>query len=260
MLSLAGITIYPLKSLDGRSLSRVAVLPSGALADDRRWALVTSEGEFFHVKRSARLQQIRATWGTGEGQVTLTSDLGQVELDLCGSRAACEQYFSEACGQALRLVENREEGFPDDREFPGPTLISTASVEAVAGWFAGLTADEVRRRFRANLEITGGPPFVEDHWYGPTGERVLVRIGSVAWWGTNPCQRCVVPSRDSRTGAAVPGFAAAFSQRREAELPAGVSRERFNHFYRLAVNTVLASGPGSLEVGDLVQPAGEVFP
>ena len=62
--------------------------------------------------------------------------------------------------------------------------------------------------------------------------------------GTNPCQRCVVPTRDSLTGAASSGFATEFARRRAATLPPWADRRRFDHFYRLTVNTRLASWPG----------------
>jgi uncharacterized protein YcbX len=36
---LASISIYPVKSLDAASVEKLRVLPSGALADDRRFAI-----------------------------------------------------------------------------------------------------------------------------------------------------------------------------------------------------------------------------
>ena len=55
--------------------------------------------------------------------------------------------------------------------------------------------------------------------------------------GINPCQRCIVPTRDSRTGEPSPDFAQIFRARRAETLPPWANRARFNHFYRLAVNT-----------------------
>jgi uncharacterized protein YcbX len=128
----------------------------------------------------------------------------------------------------------------------------------VAAWFPGLDASEVRRRFRANLEIEGTeglatPPFWEDRLCGPAGQPIRFRIGDVVLEGTNPCPRCIVPTRDSTTGDAWPRFAKAFAEQREAALPPWAERSRFDHFYRLAVNTRLAGAGGTIRVGDAVE-------
>jgi uncharacterized protein len=142
-----------------------------------------------------------------------------------------------------RFVENETAGFPDDTDAPGPTLVSTATLAAVASWFPGLSVDETRRRFRANLEIAGVEPFWEDGLVGPPGTAVPFQIGETRWLGVNPCQRCVVPTRDSATGAATPLFQKTFANRREAALPPWAAREQFDHFYRLAINTRPAPNP-----------------
>ena len=87
------------------------------------------------------------------------------------------------------------------------------------------------------IEIGGVEPFWEDRLVGPASEPVAFRIGESAWLGVNPCQRCVVPTRDSATGDAIPSFQKTFALAREKQLPTWAPRDRFNHFYRLAVNT-----------------------
>jgi uncharacterized protein YcbX len=71
----------------------------------------------------------------------------------------------------------------------------------------------------------------------------------------NACARCVVPSRDARTGDAIAGFQKRFAERRQATLPAGVDTRPFNHFYRLAVNTRLAPSAigGVVRVGEAIR-------
>ena len=58
----------------------------------------------------------------------------------------------------------------------------------------------MRMRFRANLEIGEVPAFWEDRLYGESGTTVRFTVGAVCLEGTNPCQRCVVPTRDPLTG------------------------------------------------------------
>ena len=164
------------------------------------------------------------------------------------------QWLSNALGIACGLAENTAGGFPDDTDSPGPTLIGTATLAEIATWFPGLTLEETRRRFRANLEVDGVEAFWEDRLVGPIGAEVPFQIGDVRWLGMNPCQHCVVPTRNSTSGEAMSGFQKAFAVERERRLPEWASRDRFNHFYRLAVNTrlVLNQPPSRIAVGDLV--------
>jgi hypothetical protein len=159
------------------------------------------------------------------------------------------------------LQERAEGGFPDDRDAPGPTLISTASLAEVARWF-GFDLAESRRRFRANLEIGGCDAFWEDALASPARPSLApsladlpgdipadpyaslpppepreFSIGEARFKATNGCKRCVVPSRDSRSGTVTVHFRDAFEARRGRGLRPDVDASGWNHLYRLAVNT-----------------------
>lgn len=248
---LSRITIYPIKSLDGIEVESSVVLPSGALQNDRRFALVDAEGRFVNGKRTTAIHAIRAAYGL-ESMTVRFNDAH--EFSLSEQLDEIGRYLSPLLEVTCRLIENPATGFPDDTTAPGPTVISTATLREVASWFPNLALDETRRRFRANLEIDGVEPFWEDRLVGPDGAPVTFSIGSVAWLGVIPCQRCVVPSRDSLDGSAIAGFQKSFARRREEQLPSWAARDRFNHFYRLSVNTQLATGQswGRLSTGDLV--------
>jgi uncharacterized protein YcbX len=153
------------------------------------------------------------------------------------------------------LRRNGEVGFPDDLDCPGPTVISTATLSEVASWFKPLDTAQLRLRIRANLEIGGVPPFWEDRLYGVKGSLVRFRIGECLFDGNNPCQRCVVPPRDPFTGANIPEFAKVFARKREEKLPEWAEKSRFNHFYRLAVNTIVPADQAGkmVRVGDPVE-------
>jgi len=254
MPHLARITIYPLKSFDGQDVESARVLPSGALEHDRRFALVDHEGQWVNSKRTARVHPLRTAIDV-EHRTLEVEHAGEVAtFALDEDREEAEQWFSLRLHERVRIVENATHGFPDDNEAPGPTIVSTATLETVASWFPGLTLDNVRRRFRANVEIGGVEAFWEDRLYAAPDSPVHFRIGDVALLGVNPCARCVVPSRDPATGEIFPSFAKLFSDRRAATLPTWAQRERFDHFYRLTVNTRLApeSDGGTLRVENAV--------
>jgi uncharacterized protein len=122
-------------------------------------------------------------------------------------------------------------------------------------WFPELTVEGARRRFRSNLEVAGVEPFWEDRLFGAPDELHPFRIGGVSFLGHNPCQRCVVPSRDPENGTQfLPSFQKTFIALRKKRLPTWANSERFNHFYRFAVNTSIpVSEAGKiLRVGDTI--------
>jgi len=236
--TIAQIWIYPIKSLDGIAVDSVEVLTSGALAGDRAYALLDAQGKFINGKRNPKIHALRATFDLAGSVVTLTAPPSRTAtFHLEQEQTGLERWLEEYFGQSVTLAHNLERGFPDDTDSPGPTVISQATLIEVASWFPDLDEEEVRRRMRTNLEVTGVDPFWEDHLFGAAGETVPFQIGTVPLLGVNPCQRCVVPTRNSQTGEASPGFQAKFTRQRQATLPETVVRDRFNHFYRLAVNT-----------------------
>jgi uncharacterized protein YcbX len=253
--SLARITVFPIKSLDGVELDAVEVLPGGALAGDRRFALVDSDGKFINGKRTPAVHHVRTEYDLCAMRVSVRKGSEPpVDCSLIDDRDALAEWLSDALGTDCRIVEDAARGFPDDTDAPGPTVISTATLRAVAGWFPGLALDEARRRFRTNLEIDGVEPFWEDRLVAPAGSEVPFRIGALRWLGVKACQRCVVPTRSALAGEVTPGFQKTFATERERTLPDWATPERFDHFYRLAVNTRLAPGqpPDTLRRGDTV--------
>lgn len=261
---LARITIYPIKSLDGVAVERATALAGGALEHDRRFALRDQTGEYVNGKRFEVVHRLRSTLDSVGRTVSLAAErtghqAASRRFDLDADRKAIEAWLRDYFGlkEPLELIENAATGFPDDTDSPGPTIVSTATLETVADWFPGLSLDEVRRRFRANLEIGGVEAFWEDRLYGEADQVVRFQIGALTLEGVNPCRRCAVPSRDSLTGAATPEFAKRFAQRREQTLPAWAARSRFDHFYRLAVNTRPASCECvQIQLGDRVRILG----
>ena len=248
------IVLFPIKSLDGISVPSARLLPSGALEHDRRFAIVDDDGRVVNAKRTAAIHRLQAAHDLSANEVTVTRPETQPKtFSLPDDHEALARWLSEHFGFPVHLEEDTRTGFPDDRSAGGPTIISTQTIELVAEWFR-LAADEVRQRFRANIEVDADTAFAEDQLFGNPGESVLFEVGEVALCGTNPCQRCAVPSRSPTTGDVLEQFVRRFSDFRQQSLPAWVARGAFDHFYRLAVNTKLAAAPADavLRVGDPV--------
>ena len=72
--------------------------------------------------------------------------------------------------------------------------------------------------------------------------------------GVNPCQRCIVVTRDPETGKPYPQFQKTFITQRKNALSESVERSRFNHYFRLAVNTCLnpTEAGKTIKIGDIL--------
>ena len=254
---LGRLRIYPFKALDACEPDCIAIAPGGSLAWDRQYALQDADGRFLNGKRSEKIHALRSSFDLEKKTITLwtAQHTEKKTFEIVSGFIELEKYFSEFLGQYVKIVRNEALGFPDDSEAFGPTIISSATLETVASWFPGVTVENVRRRFRANLELDGVEPFWEDRLYGESGRTVAFHIGSVLFHGVNPCQRCIVPTRDPETAQRFPDFQKIFQEKRRATLPAWANPERFDHFYRLAVNTRTGAGQAGkmIHVGDAVR-------
>ena len=271
-----GIRLHPIKSLDPVSVAEARIGPGGGLEHDRAWALYSVDGRWVNAKRTAAMHLIRATYAADLSSVTLAvpgdrRNIPARTFPFPGGTEDAAEWFSVYFEQQI-LVRYAPEGFPDDNIANGPTIISTASLQAVADWFPGLTLDAVRQRFRTTLEIDAAdvsanaagskeitnargsiaaasaasanghlPAFWEDQLYGEDERSVVrFRIGEINFEGSNPCARCPVPARDPQTATDLIGFQKRFTDLRRETLPPWAPATRFDHFYRLAVNTRIA--------------------
>ena len=255
MATLARINIYPVKSLDPQCVDAAIVLPSGALAHDRRFAVRDRQGQFVNAKRTPAAHLLRSKFDPATNRLELEVDgTGAIHaFDVDSQRRELARWLSEYFAMPVEFAEDPLAGFPDDTESPGPTVISVATLSTVGGWFGGLSQDEVRRRFRATLEIDGVEPFWEDRLVAEEGKLVRFKIGQAEFFGTNPCH--AAPCQPATATRAKPrGNSPRFSAAdRQATLPDWAPASRFDHFYRLATNTrAVGSEEVTIRVGDEV--------
>jgi uncharacterized protein YcbX len=220
---------------------------------------------------AADLDRLRGMAGNPGGQVVRDS----FQL-VPGQGGPCE-WLSEVFGTGVLLQERADGGFPDDRDSSGPTLVATATLTEVARWF-GFDLAESRRRFRVNLEIGGCDAFWEDTLASPSRpelqpelppdlpvdpyadlpppEPQAFSIGDARFIATNVCRRCVVPTRDSRTGTLTEHFRDAFEARRSRGMRGDVDAGGWGSLYRLGLNTAGAGNTEVLTAGCLISVPG----
>lgn len=255
---------FPVKALDPERVRSAPLVKTGALAGDRRWAIVDrppdapfdpttasvgGTGDYVNGKKTARVHRLRSTVRSGEAgrpviELRRQGDppdaarqfhLAGADDDRRRVHASLDEWLSAFFDRPVS-VRRIDTGAHDDRRYHGPTLVSTATLREVAAWF-DFSLESARQRFRANVEIGGVPPFWEDRCFAASDEAVAVRLGSATVLGLNPCQRCVVPGRDPDTGREKSGFRERFIEQRRKTRPAWTASERYDHDFRLMVNT-----------------------
>lgn len=228
MQAIAHITelnIYPVKSLAGISV-HVSELDRMGLKYDRRWMLVSPDGQFLSQRKLPQMVLIKTS--LKNGRLTLSKkgmddhpvpDVSnaskkmfvkvwgdKVEAKKMGDSS--DQWLLEALGIECHLVYISENevrqcdleyaekgdrtGFADG--FP-LLLISEASLADLNG---RLENPVEMRRFRPNIVVSGCEAFAEDEWS-------LFQAGSVEMRGVKLCSRCVIttvdPEKGERSGA-----------------------------------------------------------
>jgi uncharacterized protein YcbX len=245
VITLSKVFVYPIKALPGVALDSVEITQSGTLTHDRRWALVDKRGSLINGKNNKQIFLLRPSFDL-QALTVRFCDNEEFSLEDANSLS---DYFSDKLHQAIVLKEDKYQGFPDDMNASGPTIVSQASLEAVAAWYRGLSVDDVRARFRINLEVSSVPAFWEDQIFQRNRNPKTIRIGQVAIQASNPCARCSVPIKHPESGLPYDNFYEIFINKREHTRPEWADVECFEHWYRLSVNTRI---PGS-EAGGVIQ-------
>jgi uncharacterized protein len=248
------IEIFPIKSLDAVRVEEAVITSGGILENDRVYAIVDADGAFVNSKRTAEINRIRSSFDPDFKGVRLwRQGEAPVRFDL-SERGPLDRWLSDHFGFRVTVKHEPLKGFPDDSDAYGPTITSVASLKRIQHWYPQLSLENTRRRFRTNVELDSDRAFVEDALFGAPGERKPFRIGELSLFGHNPCQRCVVPSRDPDTGEVFQGFQKTFAELRKRQLPEWADVRRFNHFYRFALNTSIPPTEAGkrLRVGDIL--------
>lgn len=257
--TLERINVYPVKSLDPHdTLEVVEIRPDGGLTYDREFAMVDESDVFVNGKNDRRVHRLRSWFDPKTGRLTLRPNDGDPAAFDVEDGEEIEAWLSAFFDQPVEFRRKEGGGFPDDTLASGPTLISAATIEAVAGWFDDISPSEMERRLRPNLVVSGVEPFWEDRLYKDETEAVAFRVGDCEFLGSNPCQRCVVPTRDPDTGEETRGFRQTFVEKRRETLPEWASEAWFDHHFRLMVNTFVpaATVGETIAVGDEMEILG----
>lgn len=219
----AGLSVYPVKSLAGVACDVAAVSAPG-LEGDRRWGIVDPSGEKLTARELRGLLGLTAE-PVGGGGVRISdrsggsivvepprettaipvSHRGQGTARPAGDDVA--GWLSDRLGRPVRLVWQDDDsrrpirpdlgGRPDDVNSladAAPLLLTTdASLDRLNGWLRAAGSAAIgHERFRPNVVVDGDAPFAEDAWEE-------VSVGGVGFRRTMVCDRCVMTTIDRTT-------------------------------------------------------------
>lgn len=176
---------YPVKSLLGERLDRVAV-DSRGIVGDRVFAVRDRAGKFGSGKTTRRFRRLAGLFDlsaetVGERVLVHAPDGGVLPV----GDPALDRFFTMRYHEPLAVVREGNVSHFD----AGPLhLITTASLAWVDSEYGSSAGDP--RRYRPNIVIeTAAVGLVENNWIGSE-----LAIGSCVLRVTGPCERCVMPT------------------------------------------------------------------
>lgn len=214
-MQLEKIQRFPLKSCKAENLESAFVDLQG-IEGDRRLILAEIDGRFITARTEPSLLQIQLQI-TDKGWIAKhpnlpalhfnqEEELSFASVDVWGRRilaprvTRAEPWFSELLGREVRLLINTDRASDQaEKRYPwGPIfsdgypllICNTASLDALNAAANGLFE---MARFRANLVVNAAQPWEEDEWQ-------ILRIGDTLLRRRKPCERCVLVTRDPKTG------------------------------------------------------------
>ena len=232
------ITIYPVKSLDGISLQKAQIGNGGCLMHDREYAIVDSIGKFVKGKNNDLVYLLRSKIDFENEIISFRHESTDVwnSFHLQKNTTAINEFLSSFFKMPVTLIRNTQGEFLDIPVQSGVTVLSNASLQTVGAWFNDMDIEEIRKRFRATIEISGVPAFWEDKLFLEEGTAIEFKIGEVTLYGISPRARCVVPTRNPQTGELLHGFSKIFAQQRTQTLPRWSTLKDYGHAYYLSVD------------------------
>lgn len=243
--------IYPIKGFDGIEVNSSKILASGLLEKDRIFSLIDSGGKYVNGKNYPEMMNIRTRYDLDLMTATLSLNNEESTIKLDSEPHKLEQFLFDNLNIKCSLSQDYKNGFVDDIDNPGPTIYSLESLNLLTEYFPDISLQELRRRFRLNIELTNNSekPFHEDLAIGNNG----FQFSQVKLKAERTCRRCPVPGRNPDNSEIYHGFAMKLMKAREDQsldhLPLAMRADK----YIFGVNTSLNSGADQLiETGEEV--------
>jgi uncharacterized protein len=223
-MTVASLSVYPVKSLRGHDVPHAKVLREG-LANDRRWVITDTSGKLLTQREIRKMAQVTVEV-TSNGLKLSHESAGGFDVDTPPAEAQTSDVTVwRFTGPAKRASERAEDwlstvlerniwlahmhdvtvrptnlnfSLPGDRvSFADGYPILIASSASLVDLNQRGVGGSVMKQFRPNIVVSGAEPWDEDKWR-------RIRIGQVILRFAKPCERCVVTTLDPQTGEQMP--------------------------------------------------------
>ena len=219
LYTLSAITLYPVKSLAGISVSSWPVTQTG-FQYDRKWMLIDNAGQFLSQRQLPQMALIKTALtdrhlilsASGMENLSLPLKPGGGDLinstiwhDQCAARSISrevDQWLSHFLNLDCRLVYqpaamirpvDANYGKPSDNvAFSDGFPFLIISENSLVSLNQEMQLNLPMTRFRPNLVISGCPGYAEDSWRE-------ISIGDIDFRLPKPCSRCAIPTIDPET-------------------------------------------------------------
>ena len=217
--TLSAITLYPVKSLAGISVTSWPVTKTG-LQYDRKWMLIDNNAQFLSQRKLPQMALIKTALtdshlilsasGMEELSLPLTPTDGEIIKstiwqDQCDARSVsleADQWLGSFLNHGCRLVYQPDEmirqvdpdygRYTDNVAFSDGFPFLIISENSLASLNQEMQLNLPMTRFRPNLVISGCPSYAEDSWRE-------ISIGAIDFRLPKPCSRCAIPTIDPNT-------------------------------------------------------------
>ena len=260
VITLSGLTTYPIKSAAGKSLKQSQVTSRG-LQHDRRWMVCDRNGKFLTQRKFPKMALIQVAVSETlrlsiAGAVDTSLELPavpataqSVAVDVWGDQCTAwsmgeqtAQWLSNFLGIDAQLVYMPESTHrpADHGRFETPNSFADAypflliSEASLADLNDRLEQPVPMNRFRPNLVVKGCEPFAEDTWK-------QIQIGDIVFDVAKSCSRCSIPGVEQSTG-----------EQGKEPLKTLATYRRWEHAIWFGQN-LIAHSEGTLHVGDAVK-------
>lgn len=255
------IRIYPIKSLDALELNQ-AEIGIRSLKGDREFAMLAEDGRYVNGKRTGRVNQLHTEFDLENNSITVKergTDLSET-FELNPENEDLKAYLQDFFGLNLYVLQRHKGELMDIPGASSVTLIGEGSLQSLNSDFPRHSLEDIRMRFRSNIEIGGVEPYWEETLVKAPGVGIKFSIGDVEMIGISPRARCNVPPKNPLTGETNKNFVKTMMDSREASLPENSVLPQFGGNYHIAVNTYIPETEAGkmISVGDPIRIIGPV--
>lgn len=254
-ITVSELAIAPVKGMRLHRSGEVQIGPRG-VTGDREFLVVNDDCKLLLTDRNARLLRIEPFWDWSQNVLALRFPDGSVVQDVpeAGAAAVTRNYesreisgwlvpgplsaaLSSYLGRKVHLFKRAPDQLGAD-DHP-VTLMSEASLQALAAEFSGMVPDP--RRFRMTISVRGADAWAEHGWSGQ------MAIGDIALRAIAPVPRCAITTHNPESGAT------------DVRILHALARQRGKKDITFGIWCDVVR-PGRVRIGDLVRPPAEAAP